>query len=66
MERMQNLGKHLGFQEDAKILWLGFGSLGCQWGFGFFHYVCRFFMKGGWEVFCLELVLLIFLINVDG
>jgi hypothetical protein len=33
VERMQNLGKHLGCHEDAQILWLGCWELGMSMGF---------------------------------
>ncbi len=67
MKRMQNLGKHLGFREDAQILWLGCWELGMPMGFfWFFHCFWCFFMKGDCEVFCWELVPLTCFHNVDG
>jgi len=58
VERMQNLGKHLGFHEDAKKIWLGYWEFGMPMGFwGFPLFLVS--MKGGWEVLCWELVPLI-------
>ncbi len=52
MERIQNLGEHLGFHEDAQILWLGCWELGMPMGFFWvFPFVCCLFMKGGCEGF---------------
>ncbi len=48
MKRMQNLGKHLGFREDAQILWLGCWELGMPMGFFLvFPLFLVFFHEGG-------------------
>ncbi len=39
MENMQNLGKRLGFHENAQILWLGYWELGMPMGFWVFSIV---------------------------
>ncbi len=47
MERMQNLGKYLGFHEDAQILWLGYNwELGMPMGFWVFPLFLVFFHEG--------------------
>jgi hypothetical protein len=46
MERMQNLGKRLGFHEDAKILWLGYWEFGMPMGFWVFPLFLVFFHEG--------------------
>ncbi len=51
VERMQNVGKCLGFHEDAQILWLGYWELGMPMGFWVFPLFLVFFHERRLEVF---------------